>query len=66
MVEKNVQKQILQITEKVEGMGKEIEKLIPYAIIKKTTVFGNSSHVVLSRNFLDKKVGIIILGENDE
>jgi putative transposon-encoded protein len=66
MASENIQKQVAVLAKKIEGMSKEIEKLMPYAIIKQTTAFGNSSHVVLSRNFLDKRVGVIILGDKNE
>ena len=58
-------KDIVQIAEKIDGLSKEMESLIPQVLVKTTTAFGNSAHVVLSRNFLDKKVGIVILGEKN-
>jgi len=53
-----------KLSKKLENLSKEIEEIVPKAVIKKTSNFGNSSHVVLSKSFLDKKVGIIILEEN--
>jgi len=64
MGKESLGKQFEKLTKQLEGWNKEIEKFVPYAIIKDTAVFGNSSHVVLSKNFLDKKVGVIILGDN--
>jgi len=59
------EKDFERIAKQIEGLSKEIEKFVPYAIIKETSAFGNSSHVVLSKNFLDKKVGVIVLGEKE-
>ena len=61
-----IQKDFEEISKKLEGLSKEITKLMPQAIIKDTVVFGNSSHIVLSRSFLDKKVGVIVLGDKEE
>ncbi|MFH1802007.1 MAG: DUF2080 family transposase-associated protein [archaeon] len=63
MEQKEIKKDFEKIARQIQGLSKEIERVVPYAIIKDTTVFGNSSHVVLSRNFLDKRVGVIILGD---
>ena len=57
-----LQKNFEKISKKLEGVSKEIEKMVPLAIIRETSAFGHSSHVVLSRTFLDKRVGVIILG----
>ncbi|MFH1290289.1 MAG: DUF2080 family transposase-associated protein [Nanoarchaeota archaeon] len=64
MVEQEkLQENFEKISKKLQGVSKEIDKMVPYAIIKETTSFGNSSHVVLSRSFLDKRVGVIVLGD---
>jgi len=59
------EKDFEKIARQIEGLSKEIEKFVPYAIIKETSAFGNSSHVVLSKNFLDKRVGVIVLGDKE-
>ena len=64
--EKQLQKNFERISRKLEGVSKEIKKMVPCAIIKETSAFGHSSHVVLSRTFLDKRVGVIVLGDKEE
>lgn len=66
MEQERIEKNFEKFAKQVEGLSKEIEKFVPYAIIKETSAFGNSSHVVLSKNFLDKRVGVIILGNREE
>jgi hypothetical protein len=66
MGQKEIKKNFEKFAEQLKGLNKEIEKFVPYAIVKDTVAFGNSSHIVLSKNFLDKKVGIIILGDKEE
>ncbi|MBU0907837.1 MAG: DUF2080 family transposase-associated protein [Nanoarchaeota archaeon] len=63
MEQKGIEKNFEKLAKQLEGLSKEIEKFVPYAIIKETVAFGNSSHIVLSKSFLDKRVGVIILGE---
>lgn len=65
MAQEKIQHDFEKIAKQIQGLSKEIEKFVPYAIIKDTTAFGNSSHVVLSRSFLHKKVGVIILGDRE-
>ena len=65
MKEEKIQKNFEKITRQLKGLSKEIDQMVPYAIIKETAAFGNSSHVVLSRSFMDKKVGVIILGDKE-
>lgn len=60
---KNKEKTLENLSKQIENVNKEIEKLLPRAIIRKTSSFGNSSHVVLSKEFIDKKVGVIILDD---
>lgn len=57
-----------ELSEKIANIAKEIEEIIPQTTIKETSSFGNSSHVVLSKEVLGKKVGVIIfdnLKENE-
>lgn len=56
-----VEDTLIDISEKIENINKTIENILPRAIIRQTTQFGNSSHVVLSKEFLDKRVGVIVL-----
>ena len=65
MEQEKIEKNFEKIAKQLEGLSREIEKFVPYAIIKDTVAFGSSSHVVLSKNFLDKKVGVIILGDRE-
>ena len=51
------------LSRQLEGVHKEIEGLLPRALIKRASAFGNSSHVVLSKDLLDKEVGVIVLGK---
>ncbi len=60
---KEIQKTFIEISEKINSINQVIENILPQAVIRQTTSFGNSSHVVLSKEFLDKKVGVIILEE---
>lgn len=53
-----------KIARQIQGLSQEIQRFVPMAIVKETTAFGNSSHVVLSRSFLNKKVGIIVFEES--
>ncbi len=62
----DTEREFERIARQIEGLSKKIEKFVPYAIIKETSAFGNSSHVVLSKNFLDKRVGVIVLGDKEE
>ena len=61
-----IQKNFERISKKLENVSKEIESMMPRAIVRKTSTFGNSSHVVLSKELIDKEVGVIILGEKEE
>jgi putative transposon-encoded protein len=63
MEQERIEKNFEKLAKQLEGLSREIEKFVPYAIVKDTSAFGNSSHVVLSKNFLDKRVGVIILGD---
>jgi putative transposon-encoded protein len=65
MEKEKIQKDFEKIARQIQGLSKEIERFVPYAIIKETVAFGNSSHVVLSKSFLDKRVGVIILGDKE-
>ena len=66
MAQERIEKNFEKLKKQLEGLSKELEKFVPYAIVKETSAFGNSSHIVLSKNFLDKKVGVIILGDKWE
>ena len=55
-----------KMTKDIESINKKIEEVLPQIVIKKTVLFGNSSHIVLSKDFLDKKVGVIILSEENK
>lgn len=59
----NIEKNFDKITKQAKGLEDEINKLVPFAMVKETTAFGNSSHIILSKNFRNKKVGIIVLGD---
>jgi len=59
---KNPKKEFENITKKIAIITQSIENILPEAIIKETTSFGNSSHVVLSKELLNKKVGVIVFG----
>ncbi len=56
-----IQKTFIEISDKINSINQVIENILPQAMIRQTTSFGNSSHVVLSKEFLDKKVGVVIL-----
>lgn len=56
---------LADVSEKIEIINRDLEKILPRVSIKEVTSFGNSSHVILSRQFLDKKVGIILLEDFD-
>ena len=62
----DTEREFEKIAKQIEGLSKKIEKFVPYVIVKETSAFGNSSHVVLSKNFLDKRVGVIVLGDKEE
>ncbi len=49
----------------LEEVSKAIEQVLPRAIVKEVTPFGNSAHVVLSKELLDKKIGVIVFEEGD-
>lgn len=58
---REIQKKFIEISDKINNINKVIENILPQTVIRQTTSFGNSSHVVLSKEFLDKKVGVVIL-----
>lgn len=64
MKQENKQNDFEKIAKQIQGLSLEIQRFVPMAIVKETTAFGNSSHVVLSRSFLNKKVGIIVFEED--
>ena len=59
----NVRAILTSVSEKLELINRDLEKILPTMAIKDASSFGNSSHVVLSKSFLDKKVGIIVLDD---
>ncbi len=63
MKQQQLQKSFEKITKELEDVGKVIDALVPHAIVKKTTTFGNSSHVVLPKRFVDKRVGVVVLDD---
>jgi len=54
------------ISADLETVNRRLEQLVPRAIVKRTTSFGNSSHIVLPKDFLNKEVGVIILNEQTQ
>lgn len=62
-MEEDYEKILSDISKKLELINKNIDKVMPKVLIKEASSFGNSSHVVLSKDFVDKKIGILILGE---
>ena len=63
---KEIQKTFSEISEKIQYVNKLIQELMPQTILRQTTSFGNSSHVVLSKEYLDKKVGVIVFESSIE
>lgn len=60
---KDLYKNFERISKKLEEVSNELEKLVPKIVVREATLFGNSSHVVLSKNFVDRKVGVILLDD---
>jgi len=63
--EKNLKENFEKLSRKVEIINRSIENILPHAIVRETTSFGNSSHVVLSKELLNKQVGVIVLGDKN-
>jgi putative transposon-encoded protein len=55
---------LVDVTNKLEIINKDLEKILPQVTIREVSSFGNSGHVVLSKSLLDKKVGVIVLDDN--
>ncbi len=55
-----------ELSKKIAHIAKEIEEMIPQTTIKETSSFGNSSHIVLSKEILGKKVGVIVFDDLKE
>jgi hypothetical protein len=66
MVEDKLQRTFEKITKELESVNYEIEKVLPQVFIRNASTFGNSSHVVLSKELINKRVGIIVLGGSKE
>lgn len=62
----NIQKTFERISKELENVNKKIEGMLPKVLIKNASSFGNSSHVVLSKEFLNKKVGVIVFDKQEE
>jgi putative transposon-encoded protein len=63
--QKNIENKVEHLRKKIEALRHELEEILPYAIIKDTAPFGNSAHVVLSKELIDKKVGVIVFGKQE-
>jgi putative transposon-encoded protein len=63
--QKKIKENFEQISRKIVTINKSLESILPHAIVKETTSFGNSSHVVLSKELLHKRVGVIVLGDKN-
>jgi len=59
---REVQKKVRLIVENISSMNKTIESLgeIPEVVNKKVKAFGNGCHVVLPKQFLNKKARVVI------
>ena len=64
--DKKLRKIFKNVSREIDSVNKSLEQLIPKAIIRETSSFGNSSHIVLSKDLLNKKVGVLILGEKNK
>jgi putative transposon-encoded protein len=64
MVSDKLQKTFEKITKELESVNFEIEKVLPQVFIRNASTFGNSSHVVLSKELINKRVGIIVLEDS--
>lgn len=62
----NIQRTFENISKELEEVNRKIEGMIPKALIKNASSFGNSAHVVLSKDYLDKKIGIFVFDKNGE
>ena len=58
---KEIEKIFSEISEKIESINRAVEDVLPFATFRKTSTFGNSAHIVLSKDHLDKDVGVIVL-----
>ena len=61
--ERELREVFARISNGLEEVSRAIEQIMPRAIVKDVTAFGNSAHVVLSKELLDKKIGVIVLEE---
>jgi putative transposon-encoded protein len=64
MVDDKLQKKFEKITKEIESVNGQIDRILPQVFVRNASTFGNSSHVVLSKELIDKRVGIIVLEED--
>ena len=60
---KDLNKNFERISRKHEEISSELDRLVPKVVVREATLFGNSSHVVLSKSFAERKVGVILLDD---
>jgi putative transposon-encoded protein len=61
-----VKRTLEKISKNIEEVNKKLQDIVPKVFVKEASVFGNSAHIVLSKELLNKKVGVIVLQENLE
>lgn len=62
--QKNIHSTFERIASGLEEVSRAIETVLPKAIVKQVSTFGNSAHVVLSRDLVGKKVGVVLLSDD--
>jgi len=62
MKKNTAQKNFEALSKEIEKINRSIEALVPKLILKETSSFGNSSHVILPKDLGDKKVGVVVFG----
>ena len=59
----NIEQEFQKISQNLEELNQSLKSLLPRAIIREVSSFGNSAHVILLKELSNKKVGVIILDE---
>jgi putative transposon-encoded protein len=61
---KDIRKTIQKLSKNISEVNKTLDTLLPEIVVREATIFGNSAHVVISREHLNKKIGVIVLGDS--
>lgn len=57
---------LADVSTKIEVINRDLARILPHVTIREVSSFGNSGHIVLSKSLLDKRVGVIVLDDNNK